>query len=309
MNNKASQRVSVEVITALMLLLPLLLLMNCSPREVDETARSGKMTLAFDRNLRDIATTEREMFIRYYPDTRITLMPSASGKSLKHLLAHEVRAALISGKPEAAEDSLFATLQPPLRREPVAHDAIVCIVNRLNPAGKLSLTELAPLFSGKESEAIPLVVADDYRLQSLFASGIGIKIKDLYARVCTTESELIKRVSSDKRAVGVLFRSSLDGTLAEEMAQNRIKVLPLSKDSFSSHPYLPTQQNIFEGLYPLVTTVYYVYYSGDPLAAGFGSWIGGRGQKAIERSSFAPYKPVERTIILKSLDSQQSKAQ
>ena len=60
----------------------------------------------------------------------------------------------------------------------------------------------------------------------------------------------------------------------------------------------PTQQTMFDGSYPLVTTVYYVYFSGDALAAGFGSWLGSGGQKAFERSSLAPFKLVERTIIL-----------
>ena len=49
----------------------------------------------------------------------------------------------------------------------------------------------------------------------------------------------------------------------------------------------------------LAATVYYVYYQGDALAAGFGSWLGSAGQKAFERSSLAPYRLVERTIILK----------
>ena len=86
--------------------------------------------------------------------------------------------------------------------------------------------------------------------------------------------------------------------LNEVKGANEIRIIPLAKDDAST-PYPPTQQNIFEGLYPLVTTVYYVYYAGDALAAGFGSWLSTSGQKTFEKSSLAPYRAFQRTIILK----------
>jgi len=291
---------SIKLINVLFLLSAMFLLMNCSQRKVADSARSGQMTLAVDRHLSDIATSQIETFTRYYPDAVITLMPSGSNKTIKHLLDHNARAALISGEPESVEDSLFTTMHHPLRREPVARDAIICIVNRMNPVSKLSIEELKSLFSGKENNgAIPLVTADDYRLQSVFAAGIGIHKKELKARGCSNETELIKRVSTDNKAIGMLFRSSLDGALKAERIEKDIRIVPLAKESHGLSAYEPTQQNIFEGSYPLVTTVYYVYYSGDALAAGFGSWLSSSGQKAFERSSLAPYKVFERTIILK----------
>ena len=301
MNNKAYQRVPSKFIRTLLLLLPLLLLITCAQPQRDETARSGQMAVAVDRSLLDIAGTQSEMFIRYYPDARITLTPSPTGKTLKHLLLHNTRAALISGEPEASEDSLFATLKQPFRREPVARDAIVCIVNSLNSATMLTLPELEALYSGQESHGMtPFLTADDYRLKSTFAAGIGKKAKDLRAWSCNSETELISRVSTDPKAVGLLFRSSLDQLVTARKGEKGIKIIPLAKESAGGQPYQPTQQNIFEGLYPLVTTVYYVYYSGDALAAGFGSWLSSlSGQKLFEKSPLAPYRAAARTIILK----------
>ena len=300
MNNKAYSRDSIKTMNALLLVVAMVVLTNCSPEKVGETARSGQMSLAVDRQLGDSAGSQIETFKRYYPDARITLIPSPSGTTLKHLLSRNARAALISGDPESAEDSLFATLHPPLRREPVARDAIVCIVNRLNPVSKFSLSELKSLYSGKEKEGVtPLLTADDYRLRSVIAAGTGMHKKDIRARVCKNETELIQRVSSDSKAVGLLFRSSLDEVLNAGKAEQSVRIIPLARDSEGFPPCQPTQQNIFEGRYPLVTTVYYIYYSGDALAAGFGSWLSSSGQKAFERSSLAPYRPFERTVILK----------
>ena len=300
MNNQAYQNAPVKVINSLLLLLSMLFLMNCSQRKVGDSARSGQMTLAVDRQLRDIASIQVETFTRYYPDAVIKLQPSGSDMTIKHLLDRNVRAALISGVPEAVEDSLFATMHHPLRREPVARDAIICIVNSMNPLSKLSLKELKSLFSGKESSGVtPLVTADDYRLLSVFAAATGLHKKEMRAGGCTSENELIKRVSNDDKAIGLLFRSSLDGALKVGNGQKDVRVIPLYKEADGSSPIEPTQQNIFEGRYPLVTTVYYVYYAGDALAAGFGSWLSTTGQKAFEKSSLAPYRAFALTIILK----------
>ena len=299
MNIKAYWKALFKVTNALLLLFSLFFLMDCSQEKAGETARSGKMTMAVDRQLGDAAGSQIKTFTSYYPDTKISLLGSGSGKTVKHLLDRNARAALISGDPEAVEDSLFATMHRPLRREPVARDAIVCIVNRMSPISRLSLKELSSLFAGKYNGSVTaLVTADDYRLLSLFAAGTGLSKKDIKAHGCISESELIKRVSTDKQTTGLLFRSSLDGVLNEVKGANEIRIIPLAKDDAST-PYPPTQQNIFEGLYPLVTTVYYVYYAGDALAAGFGSWLSTSGQKTFEKSSLAPYRAFQRTIILK----------
>lgn len=300
MKNIAIQNPLFRIMGGLLFLVAAFLLLNCTQSPDNETARSGKMTVAVDRQLEEIAGSQAEMFKRYYPDANITLLPDASGKSLKHLLDGTVRAALISGEPEAAEDSLFNKLKRPIRREPVARDAIVCIVNSRNPALIFSIKELGTLFSEQEKRvATPLVRADDFRLLSLLAAKTEKKRSELHPWSCSSDAELIERVSVDSRAVGLLFGSSLDKALKEGKSGRNIRILPLAKESSGTPATLPTQQNIFEGAYPLVTVVYYVYYSGDALAAGFGSWLGSAGQKAFERSSLAPYRLVERTIILK----------
>jgi len=299
MNNKAYRRLMFTVAKVLSLLFFSIVLISCFDRQSGESARSGQMTLALDRQFGDVAGRQAEYFTRYYPDARITLKLSASGKTLKHVLEHNARAALISGKIEAGEDSLFSKKNRPLRCEPVAIDAIVCIVNRKNPLSSLSKKELVFFCSDKEMNGENvLLTADDYRLRSVLASHLGINKKNLRARGCSSETELIKRVSNDTKAVGLLFLSSLYGVHGEGIARQDFKIIPLAQDSALAHPYMPTQQAIFEGRYPLITIVYYVYYSGDALAAGFGSWLTSSGQKIFEKSSLAPYRPIERTIIL-----------
>jgi phosphate transport system substrate-binding protein len=304
--NKIMHRAALKILRGMLILFPAFLLQNCTQHPVSETARSGNMILAVDRQLEEIIGNQAEIFSRYYPEAKITLIPAASGMSLKHLFDGKARGALISGEPEAVEDSLFSQLKRPIRREPVAREALVCIVNSRNPALTLSVSELGALFSAKEGEkgVTPLVTADNFRILSLLAAKTGKKRTELHPWACSSDIELIKRVSADDRAIGVLFLSSFDGALKMARKQgksfNSIRILPLANGNKGTPVYLPTQQNIFDGRYALVTTVYYVYYAGDALAAGFGSWLGSsEGQKVFERSSLAPFRLVERTIILK----------
>lgn len=299
--NKVIQRAVFRLIGSLLCFCPVVLLLNCMQQPADETAKSGSMCVAVDRHLEGIAGNQAESFTLSYPCAKVTLLPDDSGKSLKHLLEGKVRAAFICGEPGSAEDSLFAQLHRPLRREPIARDAIVCIVNSLHPATELSIKELGTLFSEQgEGSAVPLVRADDFRLLSLLATATGKKRGELRPWSCRSDAELLERVSIDRRAIGLLFRSSLDRVFmtAPGERKSRFRILPIAKGG--EVPRLPTQQNIFDGSYPLVTLVYYLYYPGDALAAGFGSWLSSSaGQKAFERSSLAPYRLVERTIILK----------
>ncbi len=299
MNNHARNRGARKSLYSLVTLLPLLFLWSCTDRPTAETARSGQMTLALDRSLEEVAARERDQFTAYYPDARITLLPDASQKTLRHLLDHTARAALIGAAPDASEDSLFMKLNPPLRREPVARDAIICIVSRQSPLKALSVKQLEALLTRKGAGLPPFVREDDYRLRSFFATRRHQKRGEVRALGCRTEGEVIRRVAARREGIGLLFLSAFDAAKKSGSLQDSVRILPLSPEGAGGEPLLPSRQNIFDGSYPLVSIVYYVYYSGDALPAGFGSWFAGSGQKAIEQSSLTPWKMIERTILLK----------
>lgn len=277
----------------------LLLIFGCREQPVAETARSGALTVAVDRQLQGVALVQGEVFSRHYPEARITFMPSSSGKTLKQLLNHAAGAAIISGDFQPGEESLAVTMKPPLRREPVGHDALVCIVNQRNTVTAFSLKELSTLYARQASNTTPLITGDDYRLRTFLAGKIGKKNEELRAWACKSEGELIRRVGADRSAIGLLFRSSLNAPAVSREERNQIRVVPLASERSGGRAYLPTRQNIFDGSYPLVTTVYYVYYPGNVLATGFGSWLSSSGQKIFEQSSLVPFRLFERTIILK----------
>lgn len=278
----------------------LLFLSGCFKHPGRETARSGKMVFAVDNPLSEIAGIEAMMFRNYYPDAEIEILPAAPVKTLGRIFDKSARAALISGDFDSVEDSLFSAMKRKMRKEPVALDAIVCVTGKGNGVDGLSVKDIVAMYyngggKGKQN----YLLKDDYRLVSVLSVMAGRKKKDIRAWSCSDVDELLKRIASADQAYGLLFRSSLDAARDAGIEMKNIKILPVSDNGPDTSAYLPERDAIFENRYPLVTTVYYVYYPGDALAAGFGSWISGSGQKAFERSSFVPYRLTQRTIILK----------
>ena len=268
-------------------------LVNCTAQVSDETARSGSMSIAVTQQLWDITKIQTETFSSYYPEAHITTVTASSKNAVSLLLDHGTRAAIIDGEPDGAEKLLISKQQRTLRQEAIARDAIICLVNTKNSAKRISFEELDTLFMGKGQNSAFLLIEDDRRLQAIFAAKLGKRLSDLHASTCATTSEVVRQVSLHNNAIALLFLSSLTTRPVNT------KILPVSIKSSSSEAYLPIQQTMFDGRYPLVTTVYYVYFAGDALASGFGAWLGSSGQKTFERSSFAPYRLVEKTIILK----------
>lgn len=272
---------------------------GCGEQQERESALSGKLTVAVDRQLDEIAEMEAGMFRRYYPGVGIEVNPAPPVKTLEHLLDRSARAAIICGDLDAAEDSLFHSMKKQMRREPVALDAIICITGSKNLVAGLSVKELEELFSGRKKGAETLILIDDYRLLSQFSLMTGTKKSDIHAWSCGNIDEMLTRVSSSRNVYALLFGSSLEAARKSGKEMKNVKILPVSKNEPGSTLCLPERDAVFENRYPLVTTVYYVYYPGDALAAGFGSWISSSGQKAFERSTYVPFRLTQRTIILK----------
>ncbi|MEI8032499.1 MAG: substrate-binding domain-containing protein [Chlorobiaceae bacterium] len=287
-----------KLVSLLPLLFSMLILGACSGLPEKESARSGRLVVAADRQLSELTSMQAEFFSRYYTDARVSLSSSESAKTLAALLEGKAGAALIDGELLAREDSLFATFKRPLLSEPVARDGIVFIVNRGYSSKKLSLGELGALFSDSPKGVTPLVSADNYRMLGVFASRAAIRRSDLRVSACKSDLELLERVASDKRFVGLMFRSSFEASRIAGGAGEAVRLLPLAARS-GDVAFFPSRQAIFDGSYPLVTTVSYVYYPGDALAAGFGAWLGSRGQKLFESSQLVPVRQMERTVNIK----------
>ncbi len=308
------RRSIVAIVLILGVLVPLWLWMS-APERPDgreaivpvETPTRGAAAVAVDRSLIRIMEQQSRNFTDHYPDVRVTLSPEPSGRTLLRLFDREAGAAVVDGGLIREEDSVVASLKRPVRKEPIARNALVFIVNRSNPSKSVSIGELKGLFSGSLSSwqslgggsgrIIPLVDGSDFRSQAVLSESLFGKARKLSASALPDVSELITRVGGDPNACAVVSLPEYAAALRAGGGM-RIKALPVSRTEDAA-PVAATPENIYSGAYPLVSIIYYLYDPFNPAATGFGAWLSREGQTLFERGDMAPFRQTVRTIILK----------
>lgn len=270
------------------------------------TPTRGAASVAVDLTLMPAIELQKDIFTEHYPETKVSLMPEPSGRTLLRLLDRVAGGAVIEGALTSDEQAIIASMHRPVRREPIARDALVFIVNRSNPLRSISIPQLRGIFSGKVTEwssagggqgrIIPCVDGGDYRARATLSTALYGRVSRLSAWAAADRAALIERVASDVSAAAVVTLPAYAGILRSQDA-GRVRALPIRR-SDGDAAVAPSPATLYSGDYPLVTFVYYVYDPDDQTARGFGAWLSKEGQKYFERGDLAPYRQVVRTIIL-----------
>jgi phosphate transport system substrate-binding protein len=272
------------------------------------TPIKGSVSVAVDRSLIDVARMQSTIFTEHYPEADVRLSAEPSGRSILRLLRREVAGAIIDGGLSKEEDSVMVSINRPLKRQPIARNALIFVVNRANPVASISVKELREIFSGRVSDWKPFggrsgplticVDGSDFRLQAGLSEILFGHAGRLKGSSVDGADKLLARVGADEGAAAVVSLPDYVRALSSGVKHTAIKALPVIADS-SSQPVTASPSTIYSGDYPLVTVVYYIYNPYDPLATGFGAWLAKEGQTLFERGDIAPYNQTVRTIILK----------
>jgi len=272
-----------------------------------DTPISGTLTVATDRSLVPVAEIQSRAFSERYPKAAITLSKESS-QPLGQLLRRQAGAALIEGNLSAREDSAMSSLKRPVRRQPVARNAIVFVVNRSNAISFITVPELKEIFSGRVTDwkslggtsgrIVACLNSKDQRAHILLSEMLFGKTDSLAASAEPDQTRLLNRVRDDNQAVAVMTLPAYAVALRSGDYAGRIRAVPVSALAGGT-PVEATPETLYTGQYPLSTVVFYLYDPYDPLATGFGAWLAKEGQKLFERGDMAPYEQLVRTIILK----------
>lgn len=313
--NHRFRNVVIILILAAGILVPLWLWMRSpvSEQQADSavlgpTPISGRLTVAVDRTLMPVANIQSRAFSDQYSKASITLDDSGSLPVLQ-LLRREAGAALIEGALSAEEDSVMTSMQRPVKKQPVARNALVLVVNSANPVAALALNDLRKIFSGKVSDwqslgglsgpVVACLNGSALRSSLVLSSLLFGKQDSLQASAEPNLAHLLERVGSDRNAVAVITMSAWAKALrGGEYGGDRIRAVPLVGDDGGA-PIEASPATVYRGEYPLSTVILYLYDPYEPLATGFGAWLAKEGQKLFERSDMAPYLQLARTIIIK----------
>ncbi len=269
------------------------------------TPISGTLAVAVDRSLQPVAKIQANAFVEQYPQAKIDLS-TESTRPVLQLLERRVAAALIEGALSAREDSLLSTLKRPLKRQPVARNALVLVVNRANPVRAVSMDNLKALFSGKISDwkalggspgrIVACLDGSNLRARTLLSELLFGKTEALVASAEPDMPRLLQRVRSDRYSLAVMTLPEYAVALRSGDDAGSIRAVPVSA---GGDPVSASSETVYTGKYPLSTDIFYLYDPYNPLATGFGAWLSKEGQKLFERGDMAPYEQLVRTIIIK----------
>ncbi|AAM72339.1 MAG TPA: phosphate-binding protein [Chlorobaculum sp.] len=271
-----------------------------------DTPISGTLAVAVDQSLTAVAGIQAAAFSDQYPNAAIKLSQESSRPVLR-LLEKKVDAALIEGALSAREDSLLSTLKHPVRRQPVARNALVFVVNCANPVYSVSIANLKAIFSGRLTDwkslggsrgtIVACLDGSNLRARTLLSEMLFGKTEALSASAEPDLPTLLDRVSKDRYAAAIMTLPEYAASLRSGYGSS-IKAVPVSADA-GGKPVAASPETIYTGEYPLSTDIFYLYDPYNPLATGFGAWLAKEGQKLFERGDMAPYEQLVRTIILK----------
>ncbi|NTW52446.1 MAG: phosphate-binding protein [Chlorobiaceae bacterium] len=314
MNNRIV-KIAVTIALTAALIVPIWLWMRPSSPEKPpvsaingETAVRGSLTVAVDRSLLPVAELQSRIFTDHYPQTAVRLTSESAPSPVMRLLRREVGGAIIEGALSRQEDSLLVAKNIPLKRQPIAHNALVLVVNRANQVRKVSIDELKGIFSGKVTDwkslggspgpIVACLDGSDLRARMVLDGILFDRPGQLKATAESDEAKLLARVRNDEHIAAIMTLPAYARALRSGVNGSGIRAVPVSATG-GGDPVSASPETVYTGKYPLFTIVYYLYTPFDALATGFGAWLAKEGQKFFERGDMAPYEQPVRTINLK----------
>jgi phosphate transport system substrate-binding protein len=238
-----------------------------------------------------------EVFMKTHPGKTVQVTGGGSGTGLAALIGGSCEIASSSRQIKAQEISLAQKKGVEPKEFKVALDGLAVVVNPNNPVSKLTLDQLAGIFTGKitnwkevgGSDAKIVVLSREVN------SGTHVYFKEHVLRKNDAKSQ--EEFSAD----ALLLSSSQ--AIADEVKQNQDaigyygmgyigkdhKAIDVAKDSSSAY-VSPTTANVISGAYPISRPLY-IYVNGEPKGAvkDFLDYIlSADGQAIVSKVDFVP---------------------
>jgi phosphate transport system substrate-binding protein len=283
---------------------------TCNQKENknEETILKGTATVFVDETLTPIIEDQVAVFESYY-DAKIKLDPKSESEVVNSLTNEKTGIAVLSRKLTVEELKTFEQKKIKPRITPFATDAIAFIANKNNNDTLIALKEVIEFLQGKPNSTIKGLVFDNpnsstVRFMNALAGIKTIPEKGVFS--FKTNDEVIKFVSKNDGMIGVVGVNWLSQPTPEMQAfVDSVNMLGV-KSLADSNYYIPSQNNIAEGKYPLARDLYIINCQGySGLGMGFASFVAGDiGQRIILKSGLLPVRiPARKINIRKEINN------
>ncbi|HEY6142256.1 MAG TPA: substrate-binding domain-containing protein [Flavobacterium sp.] len=287
----------------------------CNSKEKQNTGKEsilkGSATILVDETLMPIIEDQVAVFESKY-DAKINLVSKSESELLLSLFKEKSGIAVLTRNLTAKETDLFAQKKITPKITKFATDAIALISNKSNNDTLVDLKNIIEFMQGKSNSNIKGLVFDNPNSSTVHymntLAGIqAIPEKGVYS--FKTNDEVIKFVAQNEGMIGVLGVNWLSQPMPEmQQYVDKINILSVKGISDKNY-YVPSQNNIAEGKYPLVRDLYIINgqgYSG--LGMGFASFVAGDiGQRIVLKSGLLPVRVPGRKINVRNEISNEKK--
>jgi len=299
-----------KTVKFLTLIFLVFLSVNCTKKEEkkEETILNGTASILVDETLVPIIEDQIEVFESYY-DATLTIVAKSELEVVNSLLEQENKIAVLTRDLSVTEKKVFEQKKIIPRTTKIAIDAIAFIANQNNKNTLIALQDVVSFMQGQSSSNIKGFVFDNPNSSTvrLLTSISGIKtIRTDQVYSFKTNEEVIKFVAQNEGMIGVVGVNWLSQPMPK-MQEFVDKVNVLSVKSLTGKDYyLPNQNDLAEGKYPLARDLYIVNCQGNSgLGMGFASFVAGDiGQRIILKSGLLPVTmPGRRLNIRKEINN------
>ena len=299
-----------KTVKFLTLIFLVFLSVNCTKKEEkkEETILKGTASILVDETLVPIIEDQIEVFESYY-DATLTIVAKSELEVVNSLLEQENKIAVLTRDLSVSEKKVFEQKKIIPRTTKIAIDAIAFIANQNNKDTLIALQDVVSFMQGQSSSKIKGFVFDNPNSSTvrLLTSISGIKtIRTDQVYSFKTNEEVIKFVAQNEGMIGVVGVNWLSQPMPK-MQEFVNKVYVLSVKSLTGKDYyLPNQNDLAEGKYPLARDLYIVNCQGNSgLGMGFASFVAGDiGQRIILKSGLLPVTmPGRRLNIRKEINN------
>ncbi len=263
----------------------------CSARDANSIQIKGSDTMV------NLIQGWAEEFMKKNPDAFLAVTGGGSGTGLAAMINGTCDIAVSSRSISKKEIVLAQKKGIEPKEYKVALDGLAVVVNKNNPVSKLTLTQLADIFTGKVTDwkevggsGGPIVI-----LSREVNSGTHVYFKEHVLRKGDSKSreefsqDALLLSSSQAIADEVLQNSSAIGYYGMGYISKDHKTIAIVKDE-KSEPAEPTIDNVVNNIYPISRPLF-IYVNGEPkgIVKGFLDYIlSPEGQSIVEKMDFVP---------------------
>ena len=269
----------------------------------NESILKGSATILVDETLTPIIEDQVAVFESNY-DAKIKIVSKSESEVVISLLKEKSTIVVLSRNLTVEENKIFEQKKIIPKITKFATDAIALIANKSNNDTLIDLKNVVEFLQGKQNSSIKGLVFDNpnsstVRYMNNLAGIKAIPEKGVYS--FKTNQEVIKFVAQNDGMVGVVGVNWLSQPMPEmQQYVDMVNLLAVKSPSGGSY-YMPSQNNIAEGKYPLARDLYIINgqgYSG--LGMGFASFVSGDiGQRIILKSGLLPVRVPGRKINIR----------